>query len=90
MQDQELRRLLEKLQDEIEGTETIDEKGLALLRELDADIQAVLARAQGAPAQPEQPLLQRLQAAIDHLEITHPALTRALSDMLAILSNAGI
>jgi hypothetical protein len=90
MQNQELRKLLEKLQEEIEGTQTIDERGLALLRELDADIQALLARAGNTQIQSELSLRKRLEEAIDHLEITHPTLTMGLSDMLAILSNAGI
>jgi hypothetical protein len=35
-------------------------------------------------------MLQRLQAYIDHFEVTHPELTAALSSLSNILNNAGI
>jgi len=82
---QELDQLLEKLKNEIEGIQPDDEKGQALLRELSADIRDLLERAEA-----KQSMLQRLQAYIDHFEITHPELTAALSSLSNILSNAGI
>ncbi len=44
MNNPELRQLLEQLHSEIEHTETLDEKGHALLRDLAQHIQLVLAR----------------------------------------------
>lgn len=82
---QELDQLLEKLKNEIEGIQPDDEKGQALLRELSADIRDLLERAEA-----KQSMLQRIQAYIDHFEITHPDLTAMLSNLSAILSNAGI
>jgi hypothetical protein len=38
----------------------------------------------------DESMLERLQDAIDHFEVTHPDLTSALSHMMTILSNAGI
>jgi hypothetical protein len=35
-------------------------------------------------------VLERLQDTIDHFEATHPQLTTVLSEMMTILSNAGI
>jgi hypothetical protein len=35
-------------------------------------------------------VLERLQDTIDHFEVTHPRLTTLLSQMMTILSNAGI
>ncbi|CAG1014440.1 hypothetical protein ANAEL_04980 [Anaerolineales bacterium] len=88
MNNQEIDQLLEKLKNEIEGIQPDDEKGQALLRELLADIRELLERAESkqAPAS----MLGRLQASIDHFEVTHPELTAALSSLSAILSNAGI
>jgi len=88
MNSQEIDQLLEKLKNEIEGIQPDDKKGQALLRELSADIRELLERAESK--QPAPSMMQRLQASIDHFEITHPDLTAALSSLSAILSNAGI
>jgi hypothetical protein len=88
MTDQKLSRLLEQLHEELGKTQAVDDKGRQLLRSLDTDIQKLLLRSEGLPT--DDSMLERLQDAIDHFEITHPALTSALSHMLTILSNAGI
>ncbi len=91
MADQNLRDLLEQLHQELERTNTVDEKGNEMLRHLDADIRTLLKRSgQGAEIEADEPLLDRLQDTIDHLEATHPRLTTVLSEMMTILSNAGI
>jgi hypothetical protein len=89
MTDQNLRELLEKLHQELEKTEAVDEKGNEMLRHLDADIRSLLKRS-GAKAETDEPMLERLQDTIDHFEDTHPRLTTMLSQMMTILSNAGI
>lgn len=86
MPDQKLRELLQQLHDELERTKSVDEKGREMLRHLSADIQQFLDPAQENP----ETLLERLQDAIDHFEVEHPAVTAALSQMLNTLSNAGI
>jgi len=88
MNNQEIDELLEKLNKEIEGIQPDDEKGQELLRELSADIRELLERAESK--QPAPSMMQRIQASIDHFEITHPELTAALSSAFSILSNAGI
>jgi hypothetical protein len=87
MNDQKLRELLEQVHSEIEHTESVDEKGREILRDLDADIRKLLER---SDAQVDESMLKRMQDRIDHLEIEHPTLTMALSEMMTILSNAGI
>jgi hypothetical protein len=91
MTDQNLRELLEQLHKELERTETVDEKGNEMLRHLDADIRNLLKRS-GTEAEidVDAPVLERLQDTIDHFEATHPTLTMMLSQMMTILSNAGI
>lgn len=89
MTDQNLRELLEKLHQELEQTEAMDEKGNEMLRHLDADIRSLLKRS-GAQAETDETTLERLQDTIDHFEATHPRLTLMLSEMMTILSNAGI
>jgi hypothetical protein len=89
MTDANLRELLEKLHRELENTEVTDEAGRERLRHLDADIRDLLARADER-ADADEPMLERLQDSIDHFETTHPQLTMMLSQMMTILSNAGI
>jgi hypothetical protein len=90
MDDQELRQLLEQLHTEIEHTETVDEKGRELLRDIAVDIRTLLERSASEPTQPQPSTLQALESTISHLEVTHPNLTITLSKMLESLSNAGI
>jgi hypothetical protein len=89
--DQNLRELLERLHNELEQTEAIDENGNEMLRHLDADIRQRL-ESSGAKKEPgaDDPIFERLQGTIDHFEATHPSLTLTLSEMMTILSNAGI
>ena len=87
--DQNLRDMLERLHSELEQTESVDEKGNEMLGHLDTDIRALLQRS-GRKKEPDEPVLERLQETIDHFEATHPSLTQTLSEMMTILSNAGI
>jgi len=90
MADEELRRRLEELHDQIEHTEQVDERGRVLLRDLDGHIKELLARSEHAEVLPKPGLTRGLEDAIRHFEVTHPTLTEALSDLLTALSNAGI
>lgn len=89
MNDQNLRELLERLRNELATTEVTDEAGRERLRRLEADIRDLLERSD-EPAETDDPMLERLQDSIDHFEETHPQLTLMLSQMMTILSNAGI
>jgi hypothetical protein len=89
MTDQNLRELLEKLHKELEHTKVTDEAGRERLRHLNADIRELLKRS-GDQTETDEPMLERLQDSIDHFETSHPQLTMMLSQMMTILSNAGI
>ena len=89
MTDNKLSTLLEQLHTELDSTEAVDEKGRELLRDLNADIQELLKRSDGAEADDDS-LLERWQEYIDHFEVTHPTLTAALSHLMTALNNAGI
>ena len=86
MTDQKFRELLEQLHDELANTETVDDKGREMLSHLSADIQKFIDPAE----EDDMSLFGRLQDAIDHFEVEHPAITAALSQILNTLSNAGI
>jgi hypothetical protein len=85
MDEKKLASLLEELHTELEQTDSVDATGQELLRHLDTDIHALLERSDARAS-----AIGRLEAAIGHLEATHPTLTLTLSKMLAALSNAGI
>jgi hypothetical protein len=90
MVDQELRKLLEQLHSEIERTQTVDEKGQELLRDLDVHIREILDRSEGKSMQSHPSTAQRLEDTIDYFEITHPTLTTILEKVLATLTGAGV
>jgi hypothetical protein len=89
MTDKNLRELLEQLHSELERTEVTDEAGQERLRHLEADIRRLRERT-GGESNVDEPMLERLQDSIDHFEDTHPQLTMMISQMMTILSNAGI
>ncbi len=88
MTNQEIDKLLDQLNKEIEGIQPDDAKGQELLRELSTDIRELLERAEAKQAPTS--MMDRIESSIDHFEVTHPDLTAALSNLSAILSNAGI
>jgi hypothetical protein len=90
MDDQELRELIEKLHDEIQNTDTVDEKGRELLTHLETDIRALLDQSGGNAIPVHPSTVQRLQEGLDHFEVTHPTLTILISRVLEGLSNVGI
>ncbi len=89
MQNQSLREMLEQIDHEIHKTETLDDRGREMLTHLAADIQELLERS-GASQESDSPLAKRLAQAIEHFEVSHPTLTKQLSQLSAVLSNAGI
>ncbi len=91
MNNDELRQLLEELHQKIESTNSVDEKGRELLSHLSVDIRNLLERTgHDQQLRGTSREVGRLQESIEHFEVTHPSLTAALSQLLNILSNAGI
>ncbi len=90
MDDTKLRELLEQLHSELEHTQSVDDKGQVLLKDLDADIRGLLNRSSGEALQVPLPTVGLLEDTINHFEISHPTLTMALSELLTALNNAGI
>ncbi len=90
MTDQKLRRQLAQLHDAIEKADKVDEQGRRLLLDLDEHIRELLARSEDVDLRSRPGMRQGLEDALRHFEVTHPALTTALSDLLTTLSNAGI
>jgi hypothetical protein len=90
MDTDELRKLLHQLHDEIEATQTVDEKGGELLRDLDRDIRALLERSDQDLTDEHRSLIQNLEGTLNHFEVAHPSLTLMISRLMDSLSSAGI
>ena len=90
MDDQELRKLIEQQNAEIQNTRSVDKKGQELLLHLEADINDLLGRTEGNVTPVHPTTIQRLEEGLSHFEVTHPELTALLSRFLEALSNVGI
>jgi hypothetical protein len=66
----------------------MDAQGREMLRSLEREIHQFLERSEEETARPA--FLRELEELIQHFEVSHPALTRVLSEMLNALNNAGI
>lgn len=86
---QNLHELLEKLERQMQQIEVTDESGRERLRHLEADIRRLRERSD-KDEETDEPMLERFQESIDHFETSHPELTMMISQMMTILSNAGI
>ena len=90
MENNELRSLLAKLHEEIKNTKEVDEKGIDLLRDLEADIKTLLERSDDNPEPTQPSIFKNLEEAVVHFEVTHPTLTEQVAKISEILSGAGI
>lgn len=88
MKSGKLGQLLEKIRDAIPDLDDVDEKGREILDGLERDIRGLLDREDDKEA--DDSILQRMQNAVVHFEVSHPTLTAWISEASAILSNAGI
>lgn len=89
MADQNLHELLEKLENELQRIDVKDEAGRERLRHLEADIRSLRERS-GEQEDTDDSMLERFQDSIDHFEASYPEFTMMISQMMTILSNAGI
>ena len=90
MSDHELNDLLEKLHDQIERPQSLDEKQLKYLREIESDIHKLLGRTPTRTPVTQPDVLEKMEDAITTFEMTHPGIAVTFSKLMAVLSNAGI
>lgn len=83
----ELERRLEELHAELARTQNVDPKSRELLADVQRDIETALARSD-EPAHGS--LRERLAAAIEHFETSHPVLTATMGRVMDQLANMGI
>ncbi len=90
---QDIRRTLIQLHDELERTQSLDENERAMMRHLMNDIQEMLRRSGPAESfeyKPNKSFLGRMEQSIDMLEVSHPTLTAMINKALETLNIAGI
>ena len=87
MANEERRKLLEEFRNQVAQAESLDEEGRNLLLSLDKEIERL---ADDETADTPDTVLEQLQEGIERFEETHPTLTLTLSQMMTVLSNAGI
>ena len=90
MDNSDLRDTLEKLHQELEQTENLDDESRQQLQHLMGDIQTALDRQEPPSAENDDSFIEQLDEAIQHYEVSHPSITVALQHALDILSGAGI
>lgn len=89
MPEQELRETLETLHRELSQGAALDPESRHLLAELASDIEALLAQERAEPAA-GGPLAERLRAATERFEESHPDLTAVVGRLADLLANLGI
>ena len=90
MENTELHKLLEQIHHELQKVRSVDEKDEQILRDLSDDIQGLLGQPLHEPVQAADSTLERIEQVINQAEVEHPVLTSTLSQLLEVLSNAGI
>jgi len=86
----ELRERLNRLDAHLKRTKSVDEAGRTILRELQQDVQDLLARSGEASSLQEHPIAARLRQGIQHFEMTHPTLVALMEHVVNTLSAMGI
>jgi len=89
MSNPELRDKLQQLQHELGQAKPADEHTQARMQHLQRQVQGVLDSPEPTPAHLRS-LREQLHEAIEEFEVSHPALTWAISDALDTLSLMGI
>ena len=87
MANEERRRLLEEFRNQVAQAESLDQEDRNLLLSLDKEIERLT---DDETADTPDTVLEQLQEGIERFEEKYPTLTLTLSQMMTVLSNAGI
>ena len=90
MERRRLQAELASLHDELSRSRSVDPESRELLVALAHDIEALLERSEPRDADEELPLVERLRAATERFEESHPALTEAIGRIADQLARMGI
>ncbi len=87
MDPKHLQATLQKLHEELEGMEKVDDSTRAMLATLTADIQRVLGESGDSG---EESLADRVEDVVQEFGAEHPRLAAALNQVSSALANLGI
>jgi hypothetical protein len=90
MEDPELLEALEKLHQELDEAEDLDDESRQKLQHLAVHIRTVLDREEADDAEEDESFFEQIGESIQEYQASHPGLTAALQHALDILSGAGI
>jgi hypothetical protein len=90
MNDEPIRNLLKQLHGMLAGATAITNKDRELLRQLSADIQALLAQPGAVTHASRRTIMGRLQEAVTRFEVSHPDLTATVARVSQALADMGI
>jgi gas vesicle protein len=88
--DEQLRQDLQRLQEELRNTSTVDDESADVLRDLEGHIEEVLERSGEVPYPHRHTLAQHMRDSAEYFEVSHPRLTALLNNVIFTLSNLGI
>ncbi len=88
MSEPDLKELLNRLNDALEGTERVDEETLALVRELDEEIHRLTEA--GAQVDDVEGVLDQAKSMETRFAVDHPVAERFLREIIDALSRVGI
>lgn len=86
MNENELKDLLGKLNEELDKIDQVDAETLALLQELEDDLD----RLGGSDAPDQDSVMERAQALEAHFAAEHPKTARFLREIMDMLAKVGI
>jgi hypothetical protein len=86
---QELRRLLDELEEELHGIESLDDKSRMMLKETAKEIQAALQK-EDVTSMEHQTMSAGLNDVISEFKSSHPTLYAVVNRMVDVLGQMGI
>jgi hypothetical protein len=90
MDDTELREALERLHQELEENEHLDDEERQQLEHLMGHIRTALDREEASSDEDYDSLVEQLNEGVQRYQASHPGLTSTMMHVLDILSGAGI
>ena len=90
MKDESIRRPLKQLHDALKGVSSTTGEDRELLKQLSADIEALLALPHAMSHAEHQSIIDRLRVALVRFEVSHPDLTATMAQVNKALGDMGI
>ena len=90
MNDDTIRSLFKKLHSALNAATSTTKEDRELLKQLSADVEALLAKPRAITRAEHQSIIDRLLVAVTRFEVTHPDLTATMAQVSKSLGDMGI